>query len=374
MHIGNSSYNNNISQMVMKINSMDLEDALIYQDNLKYNVIKSVLEFSNENHKKYLSKNFYYILNKRFRKSMTNVLYQTLLNKFDNHIFIETLKERLDQLNDCETYDNEFLTFLVINYSEEKDLYDFMRLKNKSLLSFFKHYKVSSTSKLYELTIASVLIHGKKMDLEKINQEFIFEQSLLLGNDNFYKFMNNYFSHYNLSKQYYDFIKQVVEKYGDPFKRNPHYIWNYVNDSIKKSIRRMINEIKVDNAFGNDERSRFWKRKIDKIDYIIHSKTNELLIMYMNGFVVVEFIPKGNAAYFYNINVFEEFFSKTLDKIELDLQVYKGSLKEKIYDQQLARYKVEKGKYDNGDPNNTVSHSNNWQNKMNRYLQLKGVN
>ncbi|MBI9010953.1 MAG: hypothetical protein JEZ08_01885 [Clostridiales bacterium] len=374
MQTGKSSFNNSITQLVEKINSMDLEEALIYQNNFKYNVIKSVLEFSNENYNKYSSKNFYYILNKRFRKSTINILYQTLLNKFDNYVFIETLRERLDQLNDYETYDSEFVTFLVTNYSKEKDIYDFMRLKNNSLLSFFKNNKISSASRFYELTIASVLVNGEKEDFEQITKDFIFEQSLLLGNNNFYKFINNYFSHYNLDKQYFEYIKKVVDKYGDPFKRNPHHVWTYVNDNIKNSIRRMINEIKVDNAFGNDERSRFWKGKIDNIDNVIHSKTNKLLIMYFNGFVVVEFIPKGNAAYFYNVNVFEELFSKTLDKIELDLPVYNGSLKEKIYDKQLGRYKVDKGIYNNGSPNNTVIHGNNWQRKMNKYLQLKGVN
>jgi len=368
------SGDDNLVYMVNKINSMSYENSMIYQSSLKYSVIKEILDYVNNNHEKYSSRNFFHIIDNRYRASINTIMYHALQNNFDNNVFKGILKERLIKIPEKVLVETEVIDFLMTKDLSEKKIYVFFFREGSSLLRIIKENDVRLKSKLHTNLVNGLLMYGNKKDFENLDQFYVEEQSLLLKANSFTTYLNNYFNHYTLNNSRLDYISCITEEYGNPYKRHPHYMWKNVDEDIKLKIRKMINKITIHNAFGKDERSRYWVSKSENMDDVVHSPVNDIIIMYFKSTVVVEYTKVGNAAYFYDVDFFESQFKKVLKHIDADLVIKKDALKEKKYDRAFSQYRLERGQYDHKEPNNTVNHNRNWQRKMNRYLELKGVN
>ena len=189
--------------------------------------------------------------------------------------------------------------------------------KNKCLDDYLSTLPIIEKEGLYKWSWRYLLVHGNLEDIRRESSQRIYSEFIDKDNIKFFKkFCINYLNKLNKSEYWYEPILDLIAKeYGLPKGKmdrtayeNP--FWDEINSSTKDELRKWLLKKRIEDFFGDDERSGFWKSYVEK-GSISNAETilsNEGFMLDFGKFGVVEFKEIGNAAYIYPTDVFREYW------------------------------------------------------------------
>jgi len=95
---------------------------------------------------------------------------------------------------------------------------------------------------------------------------------------------------------------------GRPEDKKFTYYWKEVDDESRQKYLNWFNLRNIEDLFGDDERSTFWKRHINQMkdSKVVKHKGDTQGFFDFGNFVVVEFKENGNAAFVYKKDYYVE--------------------------------------------------------------------
>lgn len=105
-------------------------------------------------------------------------------------------------------------------------------------------------------------------------------------------------------------MEQLHSSIGSPENHKYKYYWDGIDEKSRQKYKKWFNLQNIQNMFGDDERSVFWKRYVDSmVDSKVVKREGQGFFDFGN-FVVVEFKSLGNAAYIYSKSYYKENIEK----------------------------------------------------------------
>lgn len=145
---------------------------------------------------------------------------------------------------------------------------------------------------------------------------------------------------------------------GDPQRKKEN--WKFLGVQALEEVRQYYMKSQIKKFFAKDHNShrfQFWEKYLDKVTiYELHKKPS-VLFLYFSEFVVVEFAGKGNAAYIYHPQGFDQIVLPRYKKAPQTKKAF--CLKE------LTAYSAE------GIPVyiNRISHKGSWKKRMSEIIE-----
>ena len=265
-------------------------------------------------------RNLFSIFVTRADKLLCTVLYEQWQNSYDNkecNDFICMLLEKNDNFKNC-IKENHLDTTrmrnilidqdIVIGFGTEVSRYEF--LEKKTLMEKFEFFGIQADSKLY---------------IECV--------------DVFYTFCGNK----DYLARYFEFIAGDAQNHQKEYK----FLFNDVSEDIIEKYADWINTCRVIQYFGNDKRSKFWK-KYRFINVQRYNNSNTVVMEFEN-YIAVEFLGQG-PIYFYPKNYFNTNLKRQF------LVLGDGALQQFLYHE--TQY---------GD-DDRIEHRGYWQNPVEKYI------
>jgi len=332
-------YNSNIPELVRIIENSDKDKVFDLIKDLKINEIKAILMHVNSNYKQLKPYNFGIILKYKFRRSLSDLVYNIFLNYFDNNTFIEEINDLLDKVSNIYTNNNKD----IINKIKESSVVDYLvgKTKKKSFKTILIEHNIKNNTKLAENFFEGVIINGTYENIKQLNEKDITYYMENLNAENFIKITDNYIKKVKLNESNQLLPRLVFDRFDKPDSNN--IFWKNISNNAKEVLKGFYNKLLIDKSFGRDERSLFWREFSNYIKDLVYNEENRILFMTFNKFTVIEFVDIGNAAYIYTNDIYSKYFkkySKTKDSI------YNSILKDK--EKSITK----------------VNHKGSWQNKM----------
>jgi len=332
-------YNSNIPELVRIIENSDKDKVFDLIKDLKINEIKAILMHVNSNYKQLKPYNFGIILKYKFRRSLSDLVYNIFLNYFDNNTFIEEINDLLDKVSNIYTNNNKD----IINKIKESSVVDYLvgKTKKKSFKTILIEHNIKNNTKLAENFFEGVIINGTYENIKQLNEKDITYYMENLNTENFIKITDNYIKKVKLNESNQLLPRLVFDRFDKPDSNN--IFWKNISNNAKEVLKGFYNKLLIDKSFGRDERSLFWREFSNYIKDLVYNEENRILFMTFNKFTVIEFVDIGNAAYIYTNDIYSKYFkkySKTKDSI------YNSILKDK--EKSITK----------------VNHTGSWQNKM----------
>jgi len=332
-------YNSNIPELVRIIENSDKDKVFDLIKDLKINEIKAILMHVNSNYKQLKPYNFGIILKYKFRRSLSDLVYNIFLNYFDNNTFIEEINDLLDKVSNIYTNNNKD----IINKIKESSVVDYLvgKTKKKSFKTILIEHNIKNNTKLAENFFEGVIINGTYENIKQLNEKDITYYMENLNAENFIKITDNYIKKVKLNESNQLLPRLVFDRFDKPDSNN--IFWKNISNNAKEVLKGFYNKLLIDKSFGRDERSLFWREFSNYIKDLVYNEENRILFMTFNKFTVIEFVDIGNAAYIYTNDIYSKYFKKYSNTKD---SIYNSILKDK--EKSITK----------------VNHKGSWQNKM----------
>jgi len=332
-------YNSNIPELVRIIENSDKDKVFDLIKDLKINEIKAILMHVNSNYKQLKPYNFGIILKYKFRRSLSDLVYNIFLNYFDNNTFIEEINDLLDKASNTYTNNNKD----IINKIKESSVVDYLvgKTKKKSFKTILIEHNIKNNTKLAENFFEGVIINGTYENIKQLNEKDITYYMENLNTENFIKITDNYIKKVKLNESNQLLPRLVFDRFDKPDSNN--IFWKNISNNTKEVLKGFYNKLLIDKSFGRDERSLFWREFSNYIKDLVYNEENRILFMTFNKFTVIEFVDIGNAAYIYTNDIYSKYFKKYSNTKD---SIYNSILKDK--EKSITK----------------VNHKGSWQNKM----------
>jgi len=189
--------------------------------------------------------------------------------------------------------------------------------RKEQLDDYLATLPITKKDGLYKWTWRHLLTDGGTQDIRRESNQRLYSEFTNKDNIKFLKgFCINYLNKLNKIEYWYEPILDLVEReYGLPRDssdktsyENP--FWKVIKDSTKDELKKWLLKKRIEDFFGRDERSDFWKSYVEQ-GLIQNAKP----ILYKEGFMVdfgkfgvIEFKVIGNAAYVYPKDIFQRYW------------------------------------------------------------------
>lgn len=215
---------------------------------------------------------------------------------------------------------------------------------------------------LLEQTLLYTMMHlGLSNDrwIKRYKERQLIQQMKSLSLDQLKSLIQVYVQSRNAHTFYAEHLMDFfLNQLGDPQKKERN--WRFLDVQALGEIKRYYMKTQIKNFFAKDHgsnRFQFWEKYLDQVTiYELHRNPSVLFLSFPN-FVVVEFADKGNAAYIYHPDGFEQIVRPRYKKAPKSKKEY--FLKE------LTTHSEE------GIPIfiNRISHKGSWKKRMSEFVE-----
>ncbi len=193
---------------------------------------------------------------------------------------------------------------------------------DESLESIASNLGVNESSKLfYKIKFLYYTICNKDEYLN-CDSETLFEIVKKYANssrEDLLAFIRNFVSKLSLREleKFSQIARYLSQRIGE--KGTKSFENFFKNDPILSKYNNWINIILINDIFGNDDRSLFWKQY--KFENVVRYRANNSVVLKMNDFSVIEFLGKGmGASYFCNHEIYKDKIANYLYKNNIELK------------------------------------------------------
>ena len=195
---------------------------------------------------------------------------------------------------------------IVIGFGKEVSRYEFS--EKKTLMEKFEFFGIQADSKLYiECAEVFYTFCGNKDYLEADFKEMleVLKKYEMRSKPLLKAFLINFLTKLQLNElnkfqnlaRYFEFIAGDAQNHQKEYK----FLFNDISEDIIEKYADWINTCRVIQYFGNDKRSKFWKKyRFTNVQRYNNSNT---VVMEFENYVAVEFLGQG-PIYFYPKNYF----------------------------------------------------------------------
>lgn len=262
----------------------------------------------------------------------------------ENHLDLEWMEDIIQHQN------------IVGGFGAKIRYYPFDERKN--LEEKFEYFGIKDDSKLYRDCIDAFYVYCEKNDYMEADREILLETVKKYQKRNLpllKSFLSNFLNKLELEElaDFQDVSRYLNTIFGDdPWKKGSYKsFFKDISGSLIEKYMDWINICRIEQYFGNDDRSEFWKQyrflKVQRFD-----KSNAV-VMIFKEYVAVEFLGKAaGPIYFYP----KDYYETTLKFV---FPVFENS--------QMPRYLYNQTKYD--PKKDRFEHmGENWKNKVANYI------
>ena len=229
--------------------------------------------------------------------------------------------------------------------------------EKKSLAEKFEYFGINDDSKLYRDCIDAFYVYCEKTDYMEADRELLLETVKKYQKRNrplLKSFLVNFLNKLELEEliDFRDLSRYLNTIFGDDPQKKGSYkaFFEDISSAFIEKYMDWINICRIEQYFGNDDRSEFWKQyrflKVQRFD-----KSNAV-VMEFKEYVAVEFLGKAaGPIYFYP----KEYYETTL---KFMFSVFENK--------QMPRYLYNQTKYDEKDRFEHMGE--NWKNKVESYI------
>lgn len=276
----------------------------------------------------------------------------------DNKSFQECIRENhldIEWMDDIIQDQNVAIEFGI-------KIQNYFFLETKTLTERFRYFGIHEDSNLYKDCVDAFLVYCRKEDYLNANEDMILKtvKDYVKRNQPLLKeFLSNFIRELELEElsEFRDLARYFESVVGDVDKNKGEHKWLFrcLSEDIIEKYTDWLNICKVEQYFGNDDRSEFWKQyrfsKVQRFD-----KSNAV-VMEFKEYVAVEFLGKAaGPIYFYP----REYYETTL---KFMFSVFENK--------QMPRYLYNQTKYDKKD---RFEHKGeNWKNYVDAYIIEKHI-
>ncbi len=352
-----------IVEFCKKINEMQTKDALKYQSSYSSSFIKRCLQYAYENPNLIISENIHAILQKRYRRSWWDLYYFALLQTYDDPVFRQYNNKKEE---------GDFQQYAVLINLLHKNLDDLpARLvkdidprKEITLDRFAEKYAIEKEMRLYIELKKQLLLTGNRYQLEQFGLEEIFMMIRTEKMKTSALVTNNLFNHYKMSELGTEYLLDIADSHKYPKDNRATDFWRYIDEKNQDRFAAFLNKERIQRIFGYDERSHFWGQYAHYMDLVEESTENQLLVMHVGQYVIIEFTKVGNAAYIYSKDYYRQHYMKLIQR---NRAIPPTRLKTRMMVSGLPPS-------NRFDGNNFIIHSGSWWMNALHFLVAMGVN
>lgn len=255
----------------------------------------------------------HHILKARYTRDVGRIAWKVYQNLIDNKLLVSLLQHAFELENE---------DFLGLNSTSRDELNEAFQYKEPVSImgSYLTHsakkaektlnsWKVEPNSLLEETLLYSMLLKGftHNQIIDRESQKGIIAILRTFTLAQFQECIKVYVESRNDRTFHHLIVEFAVEKLGDP--RENAKPWLFLSEESILDVKRYLNRLQLKKFFArdhNNERFHYWERYMKKMEDPIFLEKPNILIMYFDRFVVVEFADTGNAAYFYYRDGFDE--------------------------------------------------------------------
>lgn len=179
-----------------------------------------------------------------------------------------------------------------------------IRNSNASITTAFERLKFGTGTRLYESVMRHVLTTAKTNDFENNpTHEWmahvlgwpVAEQAMVF---------DRYCATLPLDHFETQWLKAIEKRYATPETSKNQYFWKRVSDEARKKYKIWFIGNIMDIFFSDNRRLVYWKKWLERVEDVWHVSSRQQLFLDFGSFGVIEFGETGNAAYFYEADVF----------------------------------------------------------------------
>ena len=358
------SVDEDLKELIISLVSLDTSELAIEAYMLSDREMYQIAGYLPYNYFNVNMRNLFSIFVTRADKLLCTVLYGQWQNSYDNkecNDFICMLLEKNDDFKNCikenhldTTRMRNILTDqdIVIGVGTEVSRYEFS--EKKTLMEKFEFFGIQADSKLYiECAEVFYTFCSNKDYLEADSKEMleVLKKYEMRAKPLLKAFLINFLTKLQLNElnkfqnlaRYFEFIAGDAQNHQKEYK----FLFNDVSEDIIEKYADWINTCRVIQYFGNDKRSKFWKKyRFTNVQRYNNSNT---VVMEFENYIAVEFLGQG-PIYFYPKNYFNTNLKRQF------LVLGDGALQQFLYHE--TQY---------GD-DDRIEHRGYWQNPVEKYI------
>lgn len=223
-----------------------------------------------------------------------NSFMQVLCLQDDN--FVQMLEER----NISKDFFRNILNENTIEKNFIKELKCNTFQENKAFDEKLKYYGIMEDSRLFQECENLYFTECEEKEYLEISKEKLLELVKNYGkrdNDLLYKFLKNFLEKVSLSnlihfKEIEDYFQCTIGDNSTQNKQDKYErAFRTIPENLEKKYQDWINIYKLDQYFGHDERSLFWKEY--RMNKVTKNSKNQTVVIEFDSYVVVEFLGQG---------------------------------------------------------------------------------
>lgn len=311
-----------VKKLVFRFAQMNPHKVKMYAETLSNTEIKQIVSYIPHNIYHVELNNLFKVYEQKASFDNAELLYKNWQDSYENEQCNEYLGEMIKR-DECF---QELLKEYKINVNQFSDV-----ITNGEPISYFTsiileekahntiilddlavEYGIKQESRLfYQIKYLFFTFCNKEEYLNKDKEELlgIVKKYANSSKKDLFAFVKNFLSELSLREleKYEDLARYLITRIGDKGTQSFEAFFN--DDPIVSKYVNWINIILLNDIFGNDERSNFWKQF--KFDNITRYRRSNCVVLSMNGYSAIEFLGKGmGPAYFCHNDIYKEKIKK----------------------------------------------------------------
>lgn len=312
----------NLKELLEKISEFSLNKIIYLADSLKKAEITALANNYSE-----ISAELYQKINKiilhRKDKFLIELLWHNFADDYQNQDLRRLLGNLLalfSQLNEQE----KILENIFNNSSPLLNMQKYIKDEEISLFKFLDQVDLIFENRISKKLAAELFTKASKDFFIRENAKNLIKIFSEFKSEDFKKAAENYLLIFNEDEYFEEMMYKIKDRLGDP-REDYSTAWNGINKKVKNKAKNWLNHRKLKEFFDSittdqeeaKRRFAYWEKhykEMKKVDYV---EKYLQLFMIFDKFAVVEFGDLGNAAYFYEKELFNKELAQYMNKYNM---------------------------------------------------------
>lgn len=353
-----------LKKLIEKVASLDRNQVKKTAFALTEQEVIKITKYLPYNYYSVKLKNLFQVFQYRSTSKLCEILYNEWQESYENAECNYNLKilvkynKRFSEMLELHHFKSEdFIEILEsskVAYQLGKKLQNDTMQTNRSLQKRLEYLAIRSDSKLFQECEFMFYCYCKKADYIADNKELVGIVERYNWEQLRY-FVYNFLMKLSLNElqEFPTIVAYMIKEGVEPGRKNFKSIFERFPDTLIEKYVNWLNSYKIEQYFGNDERSRFWKQY--KFEQILLCRYSDAVIMEFKKYYAVEFLGYNmGPIYIYEKQIFQNSVRKWFSRLN------NSELRSKLYNSpDLYFYRK--------------AHQGYWQEEVQRVLLKDGI-